>query len=183
MRTMVIIGWLVVTANLMAKANLGIKGKDFSVDDCLDTERSNIPEFANHSTLIIGESKDVNLMGVILRKILDSKVIGVGELVVLDGLFDDQELRVRKIFNVGVYDKKRTILIKATNLALTKYIQFDYIITTSEAIAISYVRKFFPINYIEPNIAAIKRTLKLNYEVYINTRYRYIGDLWSLKQL
>lgn len=35
---MVIIGWLVVTANLMAKANLGIKGKDFSVDDCLDTE-------------------------------------------------------------------------------------------------------------------------------------------------
>ncbi len=171
----------------MAKANLGIKGKDFSGDDCLDTERSNVLEFANHSTLIIMPSdekqQNCNLIGIILRKILESGAVGQGELVILDGLFDEQELRVRKIFSVGAYDKRRTILIKSTNLNLTKYIQFDYIITTSETIAIKYVNKFFPPTYIEPNIAAIKRTLKLNYELYINTRYRYIGDLWHLKQL
>lgn len=173
------------------KISLGIKGKDFSGDDCLDTERSNVIEFANHSTLIIIPSSDEskekqqneNLMGIILRKILESGAVGQGELVILDGLFDEQELRVRKIFSVGAYDKRRTILIKSTNLNLTKYIQFDYIITTSETIAIKYVNKFFPPTYIEPNIAAIKRTLKLNYELYINTRYRYIGDLWHLKQL
>jgi hypothetical protein len=155
-----------------------IKRKDFS-DDTLDTERSNVPEFCNHSTLIIADDSAHNsrLVGIILRKILDSQPYG--DLVVLNGEFDDQELRVRRIFDVGGHNQKRTILIRAPTLATTKHIQYDYIIATSEAAAIVYIRKFFPEQYIVPNIAAIKRTLKLYNEVFINTRTRYIGDLWT----
>jgi hypothetical protein len=143
------------------------------------TERSNVPNFCNASTLIIADHGDHNarLVGIILRKILDSQLYG--DLVVLDGDFDDQELRVRKIFSIGGHNQKRTILIRSPNLLTTKHIQYDYIIATSEASAISYIRKFFPEQYIEPNIAAIIRTLKLNNEVFINTKTRYIGDLWS----
>lgn len=161
-------------------ASLGIKGKDFSADAlCLDTERSNVPDFVGHSTLIIADKTHHNLLlrGIILRKIFESKE-DIGDLAIIDGDFDDQELRIRRIYDIGGYGQRRTILIRSSTIV--KHIQFDYIIATSEAAAVSYVRKFFPANYIEPNIAAIKRTLKLNNEVFINTKTRYIGDLWTL---
>lgn len=162
----------------MAAATSGIKCKDFRYDDlCLETERSNVPDFKYHATLIL-ESKmsgKIDLMGIILRKILDDGPIS--NLVVIDGEYDEEELKLKRIFNIGGHEQRRTVIIRSHKIP--KHQHFDYIVTTDETIAINYVRRHFPPQYIEPNIAAIQRTLKLNNEVYINTKTRYIGDLWT----